>query len=272
MTRIACLALMVLASSALAQGIRIEKRGTNAAPQPARTGYFGVRVAPVNAESRQQFKIPAEITLGVVLVECTEDGPARRAGLRAGDVITKFAGQPVRNPEDLIAAVRKHPPGARVTYVLRRGTGTIAGSLTLGERGPGATAPTTAVPLTPQPAEKKLDQRLDQVQTDIEILRKRLLEARRRAVPTPKPPSSLEGWLEREEIAMVAARKAGETEKVRFHAARMSLLREMKRAGAEFPAQRLNRIERKVNAILEVLEELEDELEDDDDDDEDDDD
>ena len=59
---------------------------------------------------------------------------------------------------------------------------------------------------------------------------------------------------------------------MRFHAARLSILREMKRAGVEVPAQRLNRIERKVNAILETLEELEEDLDEDDEDDDEDDD
>jgi membrane-associated protease RseP (regulator of RpoE activity) len=269
MTRLACLLVLVFASTTFAQGIRIEKRGAGVAAEPGKTAYLGVRVASLDQEARAAFKIPAAVTKGVVIAECMEDAPALRAGLRAGDVVTKFNGQSVGSPEELIAAVRKSPPGARVTYVVRRGTGTIAGTLTLGERGPDAAAPQ----VTP-PKPRDLDQRLDTVQGDIEKLRQRLLEAKRRTRPEPrKVPRTLEDWLEREELAMVAARKAGNREKVRFHSARMSILREMKAAGAEAPAQRLDRIERKVNAILETLEELEEELdEDEDDDDEDEDD
>ena len=263
MTRLACLLVLVLASTTFAQGIRIEKRRAGVAAEPGKTAYLGVRVAPLDEDARAAFKIPAEVTTGVVIADCMENAPALRAGLRAGDVVTKFNGQSVRSPEELIAAVRKSQPGARVTYVVRRGTGTIAGTLTLGALGPAA----ELQEVTP-PKPEDLDSRLDAVQSDIEKLRQRLLEAKR----APKPgklPGTLEGWLEREERAMAAARKAGEKEKIRFHAARMSILREMKRAGAELPAQRLNRIERKVNAILEALEELEDELDEDDDDDDD---
>jgi putative serine protease PepD len=51
----------------------------------------------------------------------TPGGPAARAGLRAGDVIVSFAGQPVSSAQTLLDAVRAQPPGARVpvTYLSR---------------------------------------------------------------------------------------------------------------------------------------------------------
>ena len=180
MTRLACLVVLALASTSLAQGIRIEKRA-GAAAEPGKTAYFGVRVAPLDEEARMAFKIPGEIAQGVVIAECMENGPALRAGLRAGDVVTKFHGKSVRSPEELIALVRACAPGARVTYVVRRGMGTIAGTLTLGALGPQAEAPAVTPP-------KDLDARLDDVQRDIEKLRHRLMEARR--APARNSPSS----------------------------------------------------------------------------------
>lgn len=52
----------------------------------------------------------------------TSDGPAARAGLRAGDVIVSLGGQPVTSAQTLLDAIRARSPGARVrlTY-LRRG-------------------------------------------------------------------------------------------------------------------------------------------------------
>lgn len=46
-------------------------------------------------------------------------GPAARAGLLPGDVIVKFAGQPVNNADSLLDAIRSQAPGgaARVTFV-----------------------------------------------------------------------------------------------------------------------------------------------------------
>jgi serine protease Do len=43
---------------------------------------------------------------GVLVTAITEDGPAARAGLKAGDVITKVNDTPVRSREDLVHALR----------------------------------------------------------------------------------------------------------------------------------------------------------------------
>ncbi|NLT53089.1 MAG: PDZ domain-containing protein [Actinomycetales bacterium] len=48
-------------------------------------------------------------------------GPADRAGIREGDVITRFEGRPVSAPEELIVAIRAQVPGDRVTLTVRRG-------------------------------------------------------------------------------------------------------------------------------------------------------
>ena len=58
---------------------------------------------------------------GVRLVAVAEGGPAAKAGLRAGDVLVSLNGRPLQQPLDVIALVRKHPPGAVVTVEYRRG-------------------------------------------------------------------------------------------------------------------------------------------------------
>ena len=47
-------------------------------------------------------------------------GPADKAGIRAGDIILKFDGQPVRHFDDLKAAVDSVTPGEQVTVELQR--------------------------------------------------------------------------------------------------------------------------------------------------------
>jgi S1-C subfamily serine protease len=62
----------------------------------------------------------------------TPDGPAARAGLRPGDVIINFAGQPINNDQTLLDAIRAHSPGAEVRLIFLAHGKTYATSLRLG--------------------------------------------------------------------------------------------------------------------------------------------
>jgi len=60
------------------------------------------------------------------------NGPADRAGLRPGDVITALDGRPITNSDDLIVAIGAHAPGDQVTLTVKRGNETKDYKLTLG--------------------------------------------------------------------------------------------------------------------------------------------
>ncbi|MER5310133.1 trypsin-like peptidase domain-containing protein [Streptomyces sp. NPDC002773] len=62
----------------------------------------------------------------------TPGGPAAKAGLRPGDVITKVDGQRVHNGEELIVKIRAHRPGDRLELTLTRGGKELTKTLTLG--------------------------------------------------------------------------------------------------------------------------------------------
>jgi putative serine protease PepD len=51
----------------------------------------------------------------------TSGGPAERAGLRPGDVITAIDGKEVADSGELIVAIRSHRPGETVTLTVKRG-------------------------------------------------------------------------------------------------------------------------------------------------------
>lgn len=70
-------------------------------------------------------------TGGVRLISVESAGPAAAAGLRAGDVVLKLDGRLLEEPGDLIALVRKYPPGAVVTVEYRRGSARQNASVTL---------------------------------------------------------------------------------------------------------------------------------------------
>lgn len=66
-----------------------------------RRAYIGVeaQTTPLHRRVVRFYDLPKE--MGVVVVGVTENGPAQRAGLREGDVIIAFGGQPVAGVDDL---------------------------------------------------------------------------------------------------------------------------------------------------------------------------
>lgn len=66
-------------------------------------GRLGVRIEPLNADLGSYFSVPGG--RGVLVVEVMKDTPAEKAGLKAGDVITRVGDQAVGDTEDLIKAL-----------------------------------------------------------------------------------------------------------------------------------------------------------------------
>jgi serine protease DegQ len=64
-------------------------------------------------------------------------GPAERAGLLPGDVITQINGQPIATSSDLAKALAALQPGQQAQLVINRLGQTIVINMTLGSRPPG---------------------------------------------------------------------------------------------------------------------------------------
>lgn len=62
----------------------------------------------------------------------TKGGPADKAGLKAGDVITSVDGKPIEDATDLIAQIRSRAPGDRIKVTYRRGGRESTVEVTLG--------------------------------------------------------------------------------------------------------------------------------------------
>jgi len=67
------------------------------------------------------------------LSNVTPDGPAATAGVKAGDVVLKFAGNEIHNFQDLTNEVRQHKPGEKVEVEVHRGMDLLKISVTLGK-------------------------------------------------------------------------------------------------------------------------------------------
>jgi putative serine protease PepD len=61
-----------------------------------------------------------EGTGGAVVRQATAGGPAARAGIRAGDLIVAVAGERIRDPDDVAAAIQERRPGESVEIEVRR--------------------------------------------------------------------------------------------------------------------------------------------------------
>ncbi len=69
---------------------------------------------------------------GAAITSVTPNGAAARAGLRAGDVITKLGATSIDGGSSLAAAVRSHRPGEQATVNYRRGGEQLTASVTFG--------------------------------------------------------------------------------------------------------------------------------------------
>ncbi|MER8372564.1 DegQ family serine endoprotease [Mesorhizobium sp. M1406] len=81
-------------------------------------GYLGVEIQPVTADVASA--IGLDHPAGALVSRVNDGSPAARAGVEAGDVITSFAGQDVKDPKDLSRAVADVTPGARETLNIWR--------------------------------------------------------------------------------------------------------------------------------------------------------
>ncbi|HET7172909.1 MAG TPA: trypsin-like peptidase domain-containing protein [Nocardioidaceae bacterium] len=71
---------------------------------------------------------------GARILEVTPGGPAQRAGLRGGDVVTRVGPTPVADGVQLIVAVRSHQPGDRVALSYLRDGHRAEATVTLGSQ------------------------------------------------------------------------------------------------------------------------------------------
>ncbi len=85
-----------------------------------RRAYLGIRIDELGPEAAETLGLNPRS--GVFVAEVLPDGAAADAGLRVNDVITEFAGLPVRGPRDLQDVVEQQPAESQQTMtVMRRG-------------------------------------------------------------------------------------------------------------------------------------------------------
>jgi serine protease Do len=83
-------------------------------------GRIGVQVSrrPLTESETKAFSLPTRS--GAVITTVTKSGPAEKAGIRPGDVVTEFNGKPVKTSDDLVDMVVRTKPGTTVPVKLYR--------------------------------------------------------------------------------------------------------------------------------------------------------
>jgi S1-C subfamily serine protease len=99
-----------------------------------RRGYMGVRTQLVNLPAAQQQALGRPQTNGVLLVEVVTGGPAEAGGLMVGDILVAIAGQPINDPDDLLALLVGEVVGKATPVEILRGGQLLSVKVTIGER------------------------------------------------------------------------------------------------------------------------------------------
>lgn len=95
-------------------------------------GYLGVYTEDITKDNLSQYGL-REVR-GVGITEVAKDSPAEKAGLRKGDVITRFDGEAVSSARKLSRLVSEVAPDHKVSIGISRGGGDQEVAVTVGKR------------------------------------------------------------------------------------------------------------------------------------------
>lgn len=102
--------------------------------------FLGVVYVPVTADLQGEYNLKASNGAYVPLASdygdttIVADGPAAKAGVKEGDVITKIDNKPINDSTSLAALLAKHKPGDNVELTIDRGGSEQKIRVTLGAR------------------------------------------------------------------------------------------------------------------------------------------
>ncbi len=109
-------------------------------------GWLGVIIQDITPELAESFGLKE--SRGVLISDVLENGPAQKAGLKRGDVVLEFQGQPVENAHELSRKVAATRPGTKVKILIVRDGSKKTIKLKLGTMPDEEEAPAAAVEKT----------------------------------------------------------------------------------------------------------------------------
>jgi S1-C subfamily serine protease len=105
--------------------------------KPISHPYIGILGQTVSQDIATQYNLP--VNTGAYVTNVVPDGPAAKAGIKAGDIIVAIDGTPVKSMDDLVAQVRKSQVGSTVTVTYYAGNDKKTTQVTLEEKPKNAT-------------------------------------------------------------------------------------------------------------------------------------
>ncbi len=95
-------------------------------------GWIGVQPRDLSAEFADSFQLP--VHEGVLITGVVQEGPAAKAGIRPGDVVTALAGQRITNTAQLLRGVSALKPPAHAELDVQRGSQALKVSIPVAKR------------------------------------------------------------------------------------------------------------------------------------------
>lgn len=95
-------------------------------------GWIGVAVQELTPELAESFKLGN--TQGVLISEVVRGGPADKAGIRAGDILTMVGDKPVTDSNTMLETISALPPGKVVVLKLQRNQTEVVVQAKIGKR------------------------------------------------------------------------------------------------------------------------------------------
>jgi serine protease Do len=95
-------------------------------------GYMGVNIQDITPDMAKSLKLK-EQTKGAIVTDVVPEGPAAKAGVEQGDIVTKFDGKSVEDVTQLRNLVAATSPGSVVKVTILRNNKEMELSLTVGD-------------------------------------------------------------------------------------------------------------------------------------------
>jgi serine protease Do len=109
----------IAVAAALAASLAMAQPAAQSVSGRASSSYLGVWVWQIDAARAAELRLAG--AMGIEVTRVREGSPAEQAGLRAGDVVTKYGGKRVDSIEQFSKMVRETPVGETVMLEVYRG-------------------------------------------------------------------------------------------------------------------------------------------------------